>query len=70
VATWISRFGVLEQLTSDKGVQFTSAIWRILCSRLGIKQLFTTAYHPQANGMEERSHRQLKDALRARLACR
>ncbi len=28
----------------------------------------TTAYHPQANGMVERAHRQLKDALRARLA--
>ena len=28
----------------------------------------TTAYHPQANGMVERAHRQLKDALRAREA--
>jgi hypothetical protein len=26
----------------------------------------TTAYHPQANGLVERTHRQLKDALRAR----
>ncbi len=28
----------------------------------------TTAYHPQANGMIERAHRQIKDALRVRLA--
>jgi len=68
VSTWISRFGVPEQVTSDRGVQFVSAIWKVLCTRLGIKQSFTTAYHPQSNGMVERVHRQLKDALRARLA--
>jgi hypothetical protein len=33
---------------------------------LGIKHVLTTAYHPQSNGMVERVHRQLKDALCAR----
>jgi hypothetical protein len=28
----------------------------------------TTAYHPQANGLVERAHRQLKDSLHARQA--
>ena len=36
-------------------------------SRLGIRHHLTTAYHPQSNGMVERTHRQLKDALRIRL---
>ena len=65
---WISRFGVPEVITSDRGVQFTSDVWKILCTRLNIKHVQTTAYHPQSNGMIERFHRQLKDALRSRLA--
>ena len=55
-------------MTSDRGTQFTSEIWTELGSCLGIKHSPTSAYHPQGNGMVERYHRQLKDALRARLA--
>jgi hypothetical protein len=68
VAGWISRYGVPAQLTSDRGTQFTSAIWDALCQQLGIQHQPTTAFHPQANGMVERGHRQLKGVLRARLA--
>ncbi len=65
--SWVSRFGVPAVLTSDRGVQFSSAVWGELCKTLGISHRLTTAYHPQANGLVERFHRQLKDALRARL---
>jgi hypothetical protein len=68
IAGWISRYGVPAQLTSDRGTQFTSAIWDALCQQLGIQHQPTTAFHPQANGMVERCHLRLKDALRARLA--
>ncbi len=34
--------------------------------RLHIQHITTTAFHPCSNGMVERCHRQLKDALRAR----
>ena len=70
VASWISRFGVPAIITSDRGVQFTSAVWQVLCKRLGIQHNTTTAYHPQSNGLVERFHRQLKDSMRARLATR
>ncbi len=63
---WICRFGVPAIITSDRGSQFTSSIWNSLCLLLQIKHQPTTAYHPQANGMVERLHRRLKDALRAR----
>ncbi|KAK3784104.1 hypothetical protein RRG08_050716 [Elysia crispata] len=33
---------------------------------LGVEANTTTAYHPQANGMVERLHRQLKASLKAR----
>jgi hypothetical protein len=68
LAQWISRFGVPQALTSDRGPQFTSDCWSQLMLLLGLPHNLTTAYHPQANGMVERFHRQLKSALRARLA--
>ena len=40
-------------------------MWKELNRLLGIKNVTTTAYHPQANGMVERFHRQLKASLMA-----
>jgi transposase InsO family protein len=68
VREWLPRFGVPAKVTTDRGTQFTASTWSSLCVKLGIEHIMTTAYHPQANGMVERSHRQLKNSLRARLA--
>jgi transposase InsO family protein len=66
VTGWICRFGVPAAVTSDRGTQFTSAVWETLCMRLGIKHITTTAFHPCSKRTVERAHRQLKDTL---LAC-
>ena len=60
---WISMFGIPEAITTDRGTQFTSAVWQQLLSTWGIKNLQTTAYHPEANGLVERLHRRLKESL-------
>jgi cleavage and polyadenylation specificity factor subunit 1 len=64
---WISRFGVPTAVITDQGTQFTSNVWSILMHRLGVEHRHTTTYHPQCNGLVERSHRRIKDALRCRL---
>ncbi len=68
VAGWVSCFGVPAVITSDRSTQFTSAVWEALCKRLNIQHITTTAFHPCSNGMVDRCHRQLKEALRAWLA--
>ncbi|KAK3779190.1 hypothetical protein RRG08_035184 [Elysia crispata] len=63
---WVARFGVPEDTVFDRGRKFTSNLWSELNKMLGIDTNTTTAYHPQANGMVERLHQQLKAALKAR----
>ena len=65
-ATWVARFGMPTNISTDRGVQLTSATWTAWCSQYGVQHIPTTAFHPQANGMVERLHQQMKDALRAR----
>jgi cleavage and polyadenylation specificity factor subunit 1 len=67
ISVWISRFGVPLEITSDRGTQFTSSLWRTMAAQLGITLHRTTSFHPQSNGMVERFHRSLKNSLRARL---
>ncbi|XP_029174987.1 uncharacterized protein K02A2.6-like [Nylanderia fulva] len=61
---WICRFGAPVRITTDQGRQFESHLFRRLSELTGVQQLRTTAYHPQANGMVERFHRQLKAAIK------
>ena len=65
IDTWITRFGVPFNLTSDRGSQFESSVWSKVMSLLGIRRFRTASYHPQANATVERFHRQLKASLMA-----
>ena len=48
------RHGAPFELISDRGSNFTSEIVKQINKQIGIKMLFTTAYHPQTNGQTER----------------
>jgi transposase InsO family protein len=67
VETWVAQYGVPRVVTTDRGSQFTSAAWACMAKAVGFQHVTTSAYHPQANGLVERFHRQLKAVLRARL---
>ncbi|GBN60951.1 Pro-Pol polyprotein [Araneus ventricosus] len=60
---WISRFGVPQRISTDRGEQFTSDVFHSLAKTFGIRLSLTAAYHPQANGTIERWHRTLKAAI-------
>ena len=60
ITNWIARFGVPHVVTTDRGKQFESHPFASLTNFLGTTRIRTTAYHPIANGLVERFHRQLK----------
>ena len=53
---YISIFGALARLLSDRGTSFTSSIIKELCKILGIQWLQTMPYHPKTNGLVEWSY--------------
>ncbi|XP_006812686.1 uncharacterized protein LOC100374860 [Saccoglossus kowalevskii] len=58
------RVGFPEQVLTDQGTQFVSDVMREVSRLLSIKQLTTTPYHPQCNGLVERFNATLKGMLK------
>ena len=65
---WVFSFGALAKIVSGNGSQFTSDLFKKVCRTLGVRNLFTTTYHPQTNGQAERFNRTLLASLRAFVA--
>ena len=57
--------GVPLSIVSDRDPRFTSRFWRAFQRELGIDLRFRTAYHPQTDGLSERTIQTLEDMLRA-----
>ena len=50
----VRHHGLADSIVIDRGLLFTSKFWSLLCYFLGIKQKFSTAFHPQTNGQTEK----------------
>lgn len=59
-----SRFGVPNEILSDRGTNFTSDLMREVAGLLSMRQLHTTPYHPMANGLVEKFNGTLKMMLK------
>ncbi|CDF40678.1 unnamed protein product [Chondrus crispus] len=64
VHNWVFIYGPPVKLLSDNGTQFTAKYFQNICRILGIRNVFTTKYHPQANGQVERFNRTILSAVR------
>ena len=56
---WVFVYGALTYLLTNRRANFTTKFFQAVCSSLGVRNLFTTAYHPQTNGQFERFNRTL-----------
>jgi transposase InsO family protein len=59
----VARHGSGSILVTDQGRSFTSVFFKEACRILGVRQLHSTPLHPQSNGVIERFHRTLNQAL-------
>ncbi|MBW0560737.1 hypothetical protein O181_100452 [Austropuccinia psidii MF-1] len=59
----ISHTGLFQIIISDRDPNFTSALWTNLNNLFVTKLFFSTAYHPQTDGLAERMIQTLEDII-------
>lgn len=62
---WVFKYGPPASLLSDNGTQVTSKFFQSVCKLLGLRNDYTSAYHPQTNGQTERYNRTVLEMLRS-----
>ncbi|KAJ8375574.1 hypothetical protein SKAU_G00061540 [Synaphobranchus kaupii] len=59
-----SRVGIPEDILTDQGSCFMSNVMKALCQLMKVKQVRTSVYHPQTDGLVERFNKTLKQMMR------
>ena len=57
-------WGLPGELITDQDPKLLSKFWTSLFEKLGVKLLYSTAYHPQTDGSSERTNQTVEIALR------
>ena len=65
VDRWICQFDIPHMLLSDHGPAFESTLFKAVCKELGIEKVYSTPYHPGANGQVERQNHTINQCLTA-----
>jgi hypothetical protein len=63
----VCRFRVPSELIVDNGKQFDNQDFREFCNSIGTKAVFASVYHPQSNGVVERTNGKIFNAIKKRL---
>ena len=63
----VCKFRIPRTIISDNGRQFDSHGFRSFCSSLGIKNIYSSPGHPQANGQTEVTNRTLLKIIKSQL---
>ena len=61
---YIPYYGFPKAIINNKGTQFTSAVWAIICETFGIKHRLFLAYHPETDGATEYANQVIQPYLR------
>ena len=54
-------YGPPDTVLTDNGPEFASLFFQGVCNLMGIRNLYTSTYHPQTNGQVERFNKTLVD---------
>ena len=58
-------FGLPMKVISDRGPQFTAALWKTFLRSMGCDRVLATSHHPQTDGLSERNVQTFIHLLRA-----
>ena len=62
---YIPYHGFPKAIISNRGTQFTSAVWAIICKTLGIEYRLSLIYHPEIDRATECANQVIQPYLRA-----